>query len=188
MLRGRTRTRRGETWGGVRDLAPEDWVELYGVKVTTPLRTALDLGCSLTRRDALAAMDALARLHGLTVAELASRLKRYFRRRGVVQLRALVPLVRPQAESQRESWTRLAMHDFGLPEPELQWWVNVDGVPTYRLDLAYPRARIAIEYDGREHHTRAGGSCPGRGSSYVAPCARLDGHRHRRIGLRAGCR
>ena len=53
----------------------------------------------------------------------------------------------------RETWTRLAMHDFGLPGPAVQYWVVVDGVPTYRLDLAYPHARIAIEYDGRLHHT-----------------------------------
>ena len=71
----------------------------------------------------------------------------------MVQLRSLVPLVRPEAESERESWTRLAMRDFGLPEPTSQYWVEVDGRPTYRLDLAYPRARIAIEYDGREHHS-----------------------------------
>ena len=37
--------------------------------------------------------------------------------------------------------------------PELQHWVIVDGVPTYRLDLAYPHARIAIEYDGEELHS-----------------------------------
>lgn len=154
VLHDRTRTRRDETRGGVRDLAPQDWVEFDGVRVTTPLRTALDLGCSLDRREALAAMDALARMHGFSASDLAKHLPRYFRRRGVVQLRELVPLVRREAESQRESWTRLALHDFGLPTPELQWWVDVDGVPTYRLDLAYPRARIAIEYDGRDHHTR----------------------------------
>ncbi len=32
---------------------------------------------------------------------------------------------------------------------------SVDGVPRYRLDLAYPRAKIAIEYDGEEHHSSA---------------------------------
>jgi hypothetical protein len=153
VLRGRTRTRRDQTYGGVRDLAARDWVEIDSVKVTTPLRTALDLGCGLNRRDALAAMDALARGHGLSSADLAQQLPRYRRRRGVVQCRGLVPLVRPEAESLRETWTRLALLDFGLPAPELQWWVEADGVPTYRLDLAYPRARIAIEYDGRDHHT-----------------------------------
>ena len=153
VLRGRARTRRRESRGGVRDLVPDDWVELGGVKVTTPLRTALDLGCRLNRREALAAMDALARQHGFSSSDLAKQLPRFFRRRGVVQLRELVPLVRREAESQRESWTRLALRDFGLPAPELQWWVEVDGVPTYRLDLAYPRARVAVEYDGHDHHS-----------------------------------
>lgn len=153
VLRGGTRTRRHESRGGIRDLAAQDWITWDGVKVTTPQRTALDLGCSLDRREALAAMDALARHHGFSAADLAKQLGRYFRRRGVVQLRELVPLVRPEAESPRETWTRLAMIDFGLPMPQLQYWVLVDGAPTYRLDLAYPHARIAVEYDGQEHHT-----------------------------------
>lgn len=152
-LRGHTRTRRAEARSGVRDLAEADWVQLDGVKVTTPLRTALDLGCCLNRREALAAMDALARGHAFSASDLARQLSRYRRRRGVVQLRGLVPLVRPQSESMRETWTRLAMLDFGLPEPEIQYWVVIDGVPTYRLDLAYPLARIVVEYDGRLHHT-----------------------------------
>ena len=30
---------------------------------------------------------------------------------------------------------------------------TTDGVPKYRLDLAYPHAKVAIEYDGEEFHT-----------------------------------
>ena len=45
------------------------------------------------------------------------------------------------------------MHDQGLPLPEVNWWVSEDGVPKYRLDLAYPHAKVAIEYDGEEFHT-----------------------------------
>jgi|tagenome__1003787_1003787.scaffolds.fasta_scaffold20589128_1 hypothetical protein len=154
VLRGRHRTSRRDHRGGVRDLQPQDWVEVNGVKVTTPLRTALDLGCSLNRREALAAMDALMRCHGFTHRDLRRVLPRYRRRRGVVQLRELIPVVDPRAESPRESWMRLAIHDAGLLAPTSQWWIDVDGVPTYRLDLAYPHARIAVEYDGSEHHTR----------------------------------
>ena len=153
VLSGRHRTSRPEHRGGVRDLQPCDWVEVNGVKVTTPLRTALDLGCTLNRREALAAMDALMRCHGFTDRDLRRVLPRYRRRRGVVQLRELIPLVDPRAESPRESWTRLAIHDAGLVAPACQWWVEIDGVRTYRQDLAYPHARIAIEYDGPEHHT-----------------------------------
>ncbi len=132
---------------------PEDWVEIAGVKVTTPLRTALDLGCKLNRRSALAAMDALMRGHGFTHEAMHRLAVRFFRRRGVVQLRELIPLVDPRAESQPESWTRLELIDHGLPTPEPQYWIVIGGVPTYRLDLAYPHARVVIEYNGEEFHT-----------------------------------
>ncbi|MDQ6527492.1 type IV toxin-antitoxin system AbiEi family antitoxin domain-containing protein [Nocardioides sp. LHD-245] len=63
-LRGRRATRRGELDGRERDLRPGDIVELDGLRVTSPLRTSLDLGCHLRRREAFAAMCLLARLHG----------------------------------------------------------------------------------------------------------------------------
>ena len=153
-LRWRSRTRREGVDGRTRDLLSEDVMEIRGVSVTTPLRTALDLGCLLHRRDALAALDSFMRQHALTREELGRGALRFFRRRGVIQLRQLIPVADPRAESVRESWTRLAILDAGLPCPELQFWVEIDGVPTYRLDLAYPRHRIAIEYDGEEFHDR----------------------------------
>ncbi len=151
--RGRRATERAGCDGGSRDLRPEDWCTIGGVRVTTPLRTAADLACNLWARDALAAMDALARGHGFSAQDLARLLPRYVRRRGVVQARRLVPLVDPRAESAPESWTRETIDLHGLPMPELQHWVLVDGVQTFRLDLAYVRAKIAVEYDGEEFHT-----------------------------------
>jgi hypothetical protein len=153
VLRGHEPTERREVLGRTRDLRDDDIVEIGGVRVTSPLRTAADLLCLLPRREALAAADALMRLHGFTVAELRRLLVRYFRRRGVIQARSLAPLVDGRAESSGESWARLEIVDHGFPVPLPQYWVNVDGVPTYRLDLAYPRAKIAIEYDGEDHHT-----------------------------------
>lgn len=44
-----TRVRRPECKGARRDLVPTDVEQLRGLAVTTPLRTALDLGCSLRR-------------------------------------------------------------------------------------------------------------------------------------------
>ncbi len=139
----------------MRDLAPQDWLEIGSVKLTTPLRTALDLGCGLNRREALGAMDALARAHGLLTRSSPSSCHGSVGAAASSSCASWFRWCVVEAESMRESWTRLAIHDFGLPEPTLQWWVDVDGVPTYRLDLAYPRARIAIEYDGRDHHTSA---------------------------------
>ena len=42
--------------------------------------------------------------------------------------------------------------DGGLPAPEPQWWVEDAGRRIYRLDLAWPKHRVAVEYDGREFH------------------------------------
>ncbi|MGZ5417795.1 MAG: DUF559 domain-containing protein [Nocardioides sp.] len=151
-LRGRARVRRKGCSGGNRDLRTSDFVMIDGVLVTTPLRTALDLACRLRRRAALAALDAFMREHGLTREQLRRELVRYYRRRGVVQARRLVGLADGRAESAGESWTRMEMSDHGLPAPELQWWIFVDGVPTFRLDMAYPKHKVAVEYDGREFH------------------------------------
>lgn len=150
--RGSSRCRRREVDGHSRDLNDSDVASIGGVQVTTPLRTALDLGCILQRRDALAAIDAFRRREEITLRDLVLASLRYKGRRGVIQLRELIPISDPRAESARESWTRLAIHDAGLPAPELQVWVDVDGIPTYRIDLAYRRRRIAIEYDGWEAH------------------------------------
>jgi hypothetical protein len=154
VRRGHRAIDRPECLGLTRDLRDEDVMLIGGVWVTTPLRTAVDLACKLCRRDALASLDAFMRHHGVTHTEMRQLLVRYFRRRGVVQARQLVPLADPRAESAGESWTRIEIIDHGLPIPQLQWWVYVDGVPTYRLDLAWPRARVAVEYDGAEHHTK----------------------------------
>jgi hypothetical protein len=159
VLRGCEPTERPEVVGRTRDLRGEDIVVVGGVRVTSPLRTAADLLCLLPRRQALAAADALMRLHGFAVGDLRRLLVRYFRRRGVVQARSLAPLVDGRSESAGESWTRLEIVDHGLPIPEPQFWIHIDSVPTYRLDLAYPHARIAIEYDGVAHHTSAADRC-----------------------------
>lgn len=151
VLRGHNPTRRSEADGRTRDLAPWDIMRLGGLHVTTPLRTALDLGCHLRQRDAFATMCALAGRGGFGVAELTRELPRFRRRRGVIQCRMLAPWVEPQVESPREAWVLFELRSAGLPAPEAQLWVEVDGVARYRLDFAYRHARVCIEYDG-EHH------------------------------------
>jgi len=152
VLRGCHRVERPQIQGGERDLSAADVTEIHGVKVTTPLRTVLDLACHLPRYPALAALDAFMRHYGLTTDQLWNELKRYRRRRGVVQARELVLKASPLAESPRESWTRLAILDSNLPTPVPQYWVKEHGVEVYRLDHAYPKSKIAVEYDGELYH------------------------------------
>jgi len=151
VLRDHSRIRRKGCVGGERDLAPGDVMQIEGLRLTTPCRTALDLGCRLPPRQAMAALDAFTRLHNITREELKAELPRYRRRRGVVQLRQLVSLADPRLESAGESWTRLCIIDEGPPPPEPQYWVEWEG-RRVRLDLAYPRHKIMIEYDGIEYH------------------------------------
>jgi hypothetical protein len=151
----KTRVRRKGCTGCRRDLDPGDVVVFNGVQITSDLRTALDLGCGLGGRDAMAALDGFMRVRGLTRSDFEMALPRYASRRGVVQLRRLIPLADARAESAGESWTRMAILDAGLPAPDLQYSVRVDGRELYRLDMAYVRERIAVEYDGVRFHDSA---------------------------------
>ena len=155
VLRDHTRVQRRQMYGGERDLAPQDVMTVEGVHVTTPLRTALDLGCALPRRDALAALDSFMRAYAISREQLLAQVPRYFRRRGVRQLRGLVAVCDPAAESPGESWARIEILDSNLPSPTLQWSVRRDGGELFRLDLAYPGLKICVEYDGEEFHDSA---------------------------------
>lgn len=150
---GQHRVQRTCCVGGERMLIAEDLCEVYGVRVTTPLRTAFDLACVMSRWNALATLDQFMRICGVTRLQMIALLPRFAGRRGVVQLRALVPLATHEAESPGESWTRIAIHDDELPAPRLQHWVETDD-GWIRLDLAYPMHKIAVEYDGHDFHFR----------------------------------
>jgi hypothetical protein len=154
VLRGRHRIERPQCRGGERDLAPQDICIVNGLRVTTPLRTALDLACLLPRASALAVLDAFMRICKLTGTMYLNELPRYRGRRGVVQLRSLIPLATHLAESPAESRSRLAVIDAGIPAPHPQHWVYDHGIALFRLDLAWPKSRVAVEYDGEEWHDR----------------------------------
>lgn len=152
VLPTQNRMRRASCTGRRRDLSPRDVMTLGRLTVTTPLRTALDLGCELRRHDALAMLDWFLRLGYFDKSALLAELPRFARRRGVIQLRELISLADGHAESPAESWTRIALIDAGLPVPELQWRVMSNGRELFRLDHAYPRHKVCVEYDGEEFH------------------------------------
>ena len=54
-----------------------------------------------------------------------------------------------------ETLLRLLIVLSGLPEPDTNVSIRDSrGEPLVRLDLAYPSARVAVEYDGDHHLTR----------------------------------
>jgi hypothetical protein len=74
-------------------------------------------------------------------------------RRGIVEVRELIPLAAEEAESPMESEARLVMIDAGLPRPVLQYEV-IDRIGRlWRLDFAWPDLKVAVEYDGFDFYS-----------------------------------
>ena len=142
-----SRVRRPGVASGIRSLRPDEIVEIGGVRVTSRTRTALDLGRMLPRYDAIGALDAFLRA-GVPRHELEWGVHRFKGHRGVIQLRDLVPLADPRAESMPESALRLHAHDGGLPPLTPQVWVE----DRRRVDLGIPEIRYGAEYLGEAFH------------------------------------
>ncbi len=68
-------------------------------------------------------------------------------------LRRVVSLANGASESPMETRLRLALVLGGLPVPEVQTPLHEKGSLLGRVDLYYPEARLAIEYDGQTHRT-----------------------------------
>jgi hypothetical protein len=125
-----------------------------GLPVTTLARTAFDLGRYQKRSAAIARLDALMRAAPFSADEVLRLMHRYGPVRGVRQLRELVPLVDPGAESPRESRLRLLLIDNGFPVPETQIPVlDEAGVSFAFLDMGWRHMQLAVEYDGDQHRT-----------------------------------
>lgn len=100
-----------------RGLVPRDTTMLGGMWVTSPVRTALDLGRTLSPGWALAALDALMRECTLGHITLAAELPRFAGHAGVEQLRATVAQADARALTPAESVLRLHWNAAGLPTP-----------------------------------------------------------------------
>ena len=146
------RLRNGLTDSGERRFEPGDVLEVDGLLVTSPLRTACDLGRLLHRDQALAALDAMSSLGAFSLDALNAATVRFKGYRGVVQLRTLVLVVDPRAQSPGESILRLRWLDTGLPRPECQVEVEKPWGAPYAIDIGLPELRFGGEYDGEEFH------------------------------------
>ena len=138
---------------GERRLLARDIEQIGPLLVTTPLRTACDLGRLRHADRAIAALDQLLRLRRFSLPELIDDLPRYRGFRGIVQLRHLAPLADPRAASPPESALRMRWLAAGLPRPEPQWEVQGTRGQSWWLDLAAPEFRYAAEYDGEKFHS-----------------------------------
>ena len=137
-----------------RDLTTEEVAEHEGLRLTTPLRTVLDLGRSLPLGEAVAAGDSALRLDLVRLDVLHRTVQRLPPGRGSTRLRRAVALLDPAAGSVLESLLRVVFAEAGLPAPETQYRVcDRHGDFIARVDFCWPEVRLIVEADGFAFHS-----------------------------------
>ncbi|MDR3655292.1 MAG: hypothetical protein P4L48_06340 [Mycobacterium sp.] len=135
-------------------LLNDEFQRLDGLYVTTPERTAFDIGRRGTLGRAVAGLDALAAATDFKARDVGELAAKHGHASGLRQLEAALDLVDAGAQSPRETWLRLALIDAGFPRPRTQIPVlGADGFPRHFLDMGWEDIMLALEYDGDHHRT-----------------------------------
>ena len=132
-------------------LPPGDLRRAAGLRCTTAVRTALDIARHEALLDAVPALDVFLRRGLVLPEELASAADALPVARGTRRARRAIALADGRAESPPETRVRVLLTVAGL-QPVPQFTVrDREGVFLARVDLAFPKHRVAIEYDGAWH-------------------------------------
>jgi hypothetical protein len=135
------------------DLVTADVIEMGGLQVTTPMRTAADLVRFAPRPDALVSLDAFLHNGLVDPAAFKKSLVRWRGRRGIRQAYEITGLADGRSQSGGESRLRLRVIDMGLPRPQAQVPVHdLFGEVRFWLDLGWKNWMLGLEYDGEEFH------------------------------------
>ncbi|GAB7068301.1 hypothetical protein H7J06_31330 [Mycobacterium hodleri] len=135
-------------------LGDDETCSRRGMPVTTAARTAFDVGRVPGLETAVIRIDALRHATGVGVDAIQAIAHRHRGARGTKQLRRVLELSDPGAESPQETRTRLVLTSAGLPPLETQIEVRDQfGRFVARLDMGWPDALVAVEFDGAHHWT-----------------------------------
>lgn len=130
----------------------DEIVMLGGLAVTSPARTALDLGRHLPRDHAVRYLDALAAATGVRAEDALALAGRRSRARGIRRAEIALDLMDAGGQSPKETWLRLLLIDAGFPRPRTQ--IRVSDVGGYAvLDMGWDGPMIGVDYDGDQHRT-----------------------------------
>ena len=122
-----------------------------GVRHTMPARTAWDVALLEPTGTAVGVLDAMVAAGSIGVGQLTQLLRDRAGKWGSKRVRRAFELVDGRSESPPESWVRVACALAGLPAPVSQYEVVADGSWLARVDLAWPEARLIVEYEGAYH-------------------------------------
>lgn len=127
-----------------------------GMTVTTPERTAFDLGRLICGDAAVVRLDALGNSTRFDPAAVVDLARRHRGSPGIPRLLSALDLYDGGAASPKETWLRLLLIRAGFPRPRTQIPIYDDfGVARYYLDMGWDDVMIAAEYDGEHHREQA---------------------------------
>jgi hypothetical protein len=121
------------------------------IRVTSAMRTAWDVAALETVPTAVALLDGMVRAGQLDIEACRRGHATAHGRWRATRVGAVLPLVDGRSESPPESWVRVACARGGLPAPVPQYVVIEGGEFLGRVDLAWPEARLVVEYEGAHH-------------------------------------
>ena len=127
---------------------------IRGLPITTPARTAFDLGRRLSLEEGVQRVDASMNATDIEVDDIETVARTHPGVRGVRQLRQTLDLVDGGAESPYESLTRLLLVQAGFPRPQTQIPVLDEyGFVVARIDMGWSEYLVGVDFEGAHHWT-----------------------------------
>jgi very-short-patch-repair endonuclease/predicted transcriptional regulator of viral defense system len=137
-------------------LSPDDVTTERGIPCTTIPRTHLDLAAVGSRRVVEKALDQAEAMGVFDLIALNDQLARNPHHPGAPRLRSVLEehyVGSTPTESELEEAFLALTRRLGLPDPELQRWIDLgDGLPMIRADFVWYEQRVIVETDGVRVH------------------------------------
>lgn len=125
---------------------------LEPLMVPTAVETVLQCAATLPLAEGVVIADSALRKRAVTRQELIVGARRWRRRPGSRQIRAVLRIVDARSESVLESLMRVLLVTAGVAQPELQYVIRDGQAFVARVDLCWPLLRLVVETDGRRWH------------------------------------
>lgn len=136
-------------------LEDDEVVLVNGIPVTRPARSALEVLATSETEPALVTIDSLLHQGSCTRAELVTVNREHKHWPSTLAAAVVLRLCDERIESAAESRTSYLCHAQRLPRPEPQVVIRDErGWVVGRVDFAWPRAGVFLEFQGKEKYLR----------------------------------